>query len=139
MNISKSCWLCPALVLLMLGTLPAQAQVVYKCSNAKGVVAFSDKECATTGAKLNVKAPVDADMVQQKADHDAKVARDRALAEQIEASRLSSEQAGRALQDQQMLVNRAQADRVEQERNQINSTVLSSPNVTQPAPVLTAP
>ena len=131
----------PVLAIAMFAGVDGQAQerAVYKCLDAAGVVVFSDKECQGRLTRLNVNTPSDAEMTQQKAEHDAKVARDKALADEVEARRLAQEQAGRAAQDQQARVNRDLANKVDQERAQRNSTVNSSPNVTQPAPTNTVP
>jgi hypothetical protein len=115
----------------------AQERIVYKCTNAAGAIVFSDKECAGRAAQLNLKATKDEDLSQQKAEHDARVQQDKALADQIQAQRLAEEQAARAAQDQQMQVIKALADKFEQERSQRNGAVVSSPNVTQSAPTLT--
>jgi hypothetical protein len=79
----------------------AQERAVYKCMDEAGVVVFSDKECQGRLSKLNINAPTDAEMTQLKAEHDAKVSRDKALADEVEARRLAQEQAARAAQDQQ--------------------------------------
>ena len=133
--------LIPMLALPMFVCMNAYAQerTVYKCMDSAGAVVFSDKECQGRLSKLNMNIPSDAEMTQQKAEHDAKVARDKALADEVEARRLAQEQAGRAAQDRQMQVNRALADKVDQERAQRNSTVNSAPNVIQAAPTTTVP
>ncbi|WP_342619049.1 hypothetical protein [Rhodoferax sp. GW822-FHT02A01] len=131
----------PALVFVMLAGTGGQAQerAVYKCMDATGIVVFSDKECQGRLSKLNINAPSDAEMTQQKAEHDAKVARDKALADEVEARRLAQEQVARAAQDQQSRVNRDLANKVEQDRAQKNSNVNSAPNVMQSAPTNTVP
>ena len=127
--------------LTMLGSIDGftQERLVYKCTNAAGVVAFSDKECAAHAAQLNLKTQTDEDFFKQKAEHDAKVLHDKALAEQMQSSRLAEEQTARAAQDQQTQVNKALADKFEQERAQRNGAVVSSPNVMQSAPIQSAP
>jgi hypothetical protein len=117
----------------------AQERFVYKCTNAAGVSEFTDKECMGGATQIDLKVPADEDYLRQKAEHDARVSHDKALADQLQATRLAEEQAARAAQGQQMQSNRALADKFEQERTQKNSSVVSSPNVTQPAPIITLP
>lgn len=117
----------------------AQERTVYKCTNAAGVTVYTDKECPGRASQLNLKAPADDDLSQKKAEHDAKVSQDKALADQIQARRLSDEQAARAVQDQQVQVDRAVAAKFEQERAQRNSAVVSNPAVTQIVAPTTSP
>lgn len=121
---------------MALAGIAAQAQdrTVYRCVNAAGVIVFSDQECMGNTAKVNIKSPSEEELAKRKAERDANNARDTALANQVQADRLAREQAGRAAQEQQMQVNRAQAEKLEQERNQRNSAVNSAPNVSQPVP-----
>ena len=117
----------------------AQTQTVFRCKNTAGVLVFSDRECVNATSLQPVQIPLEADSPERKAEQDARVSRDKALADQLQARRVAEEQAGRAAQDQQMQVNRALADKFEQERNQKNSAVTSSPRVTEPAPMLMVP
>jgi uncharacterized protein (DUF3084 family) len=117
----------------------AQERVVYKCTNADGVSEFTDKECTGGATQIDLKVPTDENFLQKKAEHDARVLHDKALADQLESTRLAEEQAARAAQSQQMQSNRALADKFEQERTQKNSSVVSSPSVNQPAPIITLP
>lgn len=122
---------------LVCGVAQAQDRTVYRCVNGAGVIVFSDKECMGNTSKINIKSPSEEELAKRKAERDANNARDSALANQVQADRLAREQAGRASQEQQMQVNRSQAEKLEQERNQHNSSVNSAPNVSQPVPFTT--
>ena len=116
-----------------------QGQTVYKCTNAAGAIVFSDKLCAGAVSVEGLRTSAESDLLQRKTEHDLTVSRDKALANQMEANRIANEQAGRSAQDQQTQVNRTLADKVEQERVQKNATVISSPGVSESAPIRTLP
>lgn len=125
-----------ALAALSMATdLYAQKSTVYKCTNASGVVVFSDKACMGPTTIKNVKTSGDdADMQQRKSESDARISRNTTLANQVQASRISREQAGRAAQDQQVQSTKAVGNRMEQERTQRNAATVSDPGVSQSAP-----
>ena len=99
------------------------AQTVYECKNAAGVVQFTDKPCH--GLVRVVPPPKDAVSPERKAENDARIARDKALGNSSESSRLARDQAGYAAQDQQVQASKAIANTVEQERTQQSSTATS--------------
>ncbi|NVO05506.1 MAG: DUF4124 domain-containing protein [Rhodoferax sp.] len=114
-------------MLLALG-VQAQGQTIFRCKNAAGIQVFSDRECVNAKPLKPVQIPLEADSPERKSEQDARVSRDKALADQLQARRMAYEQAGRAAQDQQMQVNRAIADKFEQERNLKNSAVTTRLN-----------
>lgn len=117
----------------------AQNRAVYKCVNSAGTVVFSDKVCQGKWSSVRNKAPTDAAMTQQKAEHDARISRDKQLATEVETGRLAREQEGRAAQNQQMQVNKALSGKVDSERAQRNSSVNSAPGINQSTPTTTVP
>lgn len=131
--------LAAAAVILSMGAVQAQERTVYRCTTATGAIVFSDTECMGNGGKLNLKSLSEEELAKRKAERDANNARDANLANQVQANRLSNEQAARAAQDQQVQLNKSISDKFEQERNQKNATVVSAPNVSQSAPITTAP
>jgi hypothetical protein len=117
----------------------AQGNLVFKCTNEVGTTVFSDRQCPVDFSEKNIRTPAVEGLAQKKAEHDAVIARDKSLAGRIEANRLATEQASRAAQDQQAQSNKALDDKVHLERSQRNAAVVSSPGVTQSAPVITLP
>ncbi len=103
------------LVLLGLVAPTAHAQTTYKCKAADGTVQFSDRLCR---GGVQVRVNVQSDSPQRKAESDARIERDKALADQVQASRAAREQAARAAQDQQQQINQGIANTVEQARVQ---------------------
>jgi len=126
-------------VLLTFASCPLHGQVVFRCKNVAGEVVFSDKSCTGDLSAANVLPLVDSDSSQRKAEHDAIVSRDKALAAQVEASRMAREQAQISAANQQLQANKAVNDRYEQERSKQNAATVSSPGVTQVTPVGTFP
>ena len=111
---------------LLIGTVHAQS--MYECRNAAGAIEYSDKAC-TAGAKplKNTEQP---DAAARKAANDARIARDKALADRLEAEHRAEEQAGYAAQDRQRQVDKSIADRMDQERaSQQNSTTSTTANL----------
>ena len=98
------------------------AQTTYKCKRADGTVQFSDRPCK---GGVVVRPTAQPDSPQRKAESDARIQRDKDLANQVEASRVAREQAGRAAQDQQQRVNQENANAVEQERAKQRANTIS--------------
>lgn len=117
----------------------AQSKIVYKCTDATGVVVFSDKACVGRTTVKNIKTPGDADMQERKSESDARISHDTELANQVQASRITREQAGRAAQDQQVQSTKAVESRVTQDRTQKNAATVSDPGVSQSVPIKTYP
>jgi hypothetical protein len=102
-------------ILLGLLAVHASAQTTYKCKGADGTVQFSDRPCKG-GVPVRVKTQPDSP--ERKAESDARIQRDKALASHVESSNLAREQAARAAQDQQQQTNQGVANTVEQGRTQ---------------------
>jgi Domain of unknown function (DUF4124) len=102
----------------------AQAQTYFKCTDATGKVHFTDTGCGTmTGVPLAKSAGTN--LPERKAQNDARVERDRALANRLESDRLGNEQAARAVQARQLEVDREVAGRVYQEREARKASTIS--------------
>lgn len=99
------------------------AQTVYECKNAAGVVQFTDKPCQAIIRV--VPPPKDTVSPERKAENDSRIARDKALGNSSESSRLARDQAGYAAQAQQVQASKAIANTVEQARAQQSSTATS--------------
>lgn len=112
-----------ALALLGWVAGPANAQSpLYKCKDADGKVQFSDRRCK--GA-VPVRSKTQPDSAERKAESDARIQRDKTLANQVEASRVAKEQAERAAQDQRQQANQGIANTVEQGRAQQRANTIS--------------
>lgn len=120
-----------ALALLGFVAGQAHAQVTYKCKDADGTVQFSDRPCK---GGVPVRSKVRPDSPELKAENDARIQRDKALANQAESSRIAREEAQRAAQAQQQQTNQGVAGAVEQERAQQRATT-QSVDTTKPVPV----
>lgn len=92
------------------------AQTYYKCKDASGTVRFSDRACKANTSPLTVEPSTGAVTPERKAESDARIQRDSALAGQVEAQRRSTEQAGASAQGQQVQSAKAIEGTVDQER-----------------------
>ncbi|MCX7239998.1 MAG: DUF4124 domain-containing protein [Burkholderiales bacterium] len=116
----------------------ASAQTMFQCKDASGKVQFSDRPCegAAKAAPVATK-PARADAAALKAESDARIRKEKALADEVQANRLATEQAGYAAQDKQQQVNRTIADKVQQERTQQRTSTSSSLPADTGAPLTT--
>ncbi len=117
----------------------APAQTYFKCRNAAGEIQYSDRACE--GSATTVETPIHGvtDSTERKAESDARIQREKALGDKLQADRLAREDAGRQAQDRQDQVNRDIAGKVEQERTQQNTTTNSGRKVTDIIPITTFP
>ena len=126
-----------AAALCGLGT-PSTAQTFFRCTDDTGKVEFSDKGCKGSPGVPMVK-PADPDAAALKTQSDARIQRDKALANQLEANRISSENAGIAAQQRQLQVDQGVAGRLAQERDARNAatvSVLPQTQLSDTAPVV---
>lgn len=117
-----------SLALLGLVAGQASAQTLYKCKDADGTVQYSDRRCK---GGVPVRAKAQPDSPELKAESDARIQRDKALASQAEASRIAREESLRAAQSQQQQSNQSLTNTVEQERAQQRATT-NSVDTTKP-------
>lgn len=94
----------------------AHAQTYYKCKDASGTVRFSDRACKANASPLTVEPSTGAVTPERKAESDARIQRDSALAGQVEAQRRATEQAGASAQGQQVQNAKTIEGSVNQER-----------------------
>ena len=116
----------------------ALAQPVFKCTGAGNVV-FSDQGCAKELRGGPISVNTDEVSPEHRAEHDAIVSRDKALANQVEGARLSSERSQRAVQSMHLQVDKSLAGKYEQRIRQKNDATVSDPSVRQPKPFTFVP
>jgi hypothetical protein len=116
----------------------AVAQPVFKCIGASKI-AFSDQGCANGLRGGPISVNTDEISPEHKAEHDALVSRDKALASQVERARLSTEQSQRAVQNSHLQVDKSLAGKYEERLKQKNDATVSDPSVRQPKPFSSFP
>lgn len=114
------------LFVMLILNISANAQTYYKCKDGAGQFYFSDRPCAGAVAGVISPKPNEADSPERKAENDARIAREKSLADQLEATRVANEQAGYAAQAQQSQVSKEIATRVDQERSRQSSATGST-------------
>jgi hypothetical protein len=97
-----------------------QAQTYFKCRNAAGEVVYSDRACEGGLSAMEGVLPATTDSPQRKTESDARIQRDRSLADRMESERRAREEAGRRAQDQQEQVNKSIAGQIDQQRAKDN-------------------
>lgn len=137
-------WMCVAGVLTFAGTfvMPGaslQAQTYFKCRNAAGEIQYSDRACEGGLTAVEGVLPAATDSPERKAESDARIQRDRTLADRLESERRSREEAGRRAQDQQDQVNRSIANQVDQQRAKDNQPSPNARNTKDIVPTYTLP
>jgi hypothetical protein len=126
-------------VLMMAGLVTGlQAQTYFKCRNAAGEIQYSDRACEGGLTAVEGVLPATVDSPPRKVESDARIQRDRALADRMESERRAREDAGRRAQDQQEQVNKSIANQIDQQRAKDNQP--SPPRkVTDIVPITTLP
>jgi hypothetical protein len=123
---------------LALALAGASAQPVFKCTAPNNIV-FSDKGCAKELKGGPISVNTDEISPERKAEHDAIVSRDKALANQVEGARLSTERGQRAAQNAHLQADKALAQKNGQLLQQRNDATVSDPSVRQPKPFFFLP
>ena len=125
-------------VVLALAGANLNAQTYYKCRNAAGEIQYSDRACAGGLTDVDGVLPAATDSPERKVESDARIQRDRTLADRMESERRAREEAGRRAQDQQEQVNKSIANQIDQQRARDNQP--SPPRkVTDIVPITTFP
>jgi hypothetical protein len=138
-RVSINPWVLRAMLLSMaLVGAAAPAQTYFKCRNAAGEIQYSDRACEGPASTVETSIPGVTDSPERKAANDARVQREKALGDKLQADRLAREEAGRQAQDRQDQVNKTIAGQVDQERAKQN---VPSPSrkVTDVIPYTTLP
>ena len=102
------------------------AEAMYDCKNEAGQVKFTDRPCPEAVRSKPISVRKESNLKERKAENDARISRDKALANNMQASRDSEEQAGFAAQVQQVQAARAIDSKVSQERSSQNSRTTST-------------
>ncbi len=97
------------------------AQTLFECRNASGQLQYSDRPCPDSVKAVPIPMPTESNLLARKAENDARVGRDKALANSMQGGRVAEEQAGFAVQNQQVEAARGITSKVVQERTSQNS------------------
>lgn len=125
----------PTVVVTALTCGESFAQTMFDCKNEAGQVKFSDRPCPEVVRSKQIVVRQEFNLKERKAENDARISRDKALANNMQASRDSEEQAGFAAQIQQVQAAKTIDGKVLQERSsqnsKTNSTVSRDPGFSQ--------
>lgn len=104
----------------------------YKCKDAQGRTHFTDTGCGNM-ASTPLSATDNANLQDRKAQNDARVERDKRLADQLEAQRVGAENAAQAARAAQLSADRGVESRLAGERDARNAAATSvlSPSTCQ--------
>lgn len=105
-----------SIVMLVLFAGHAYPQTYYQCKDASGNVRFSDRVCTAKTKPITIEPSTGVVTPERKAESDARIQSNNALASQVEAQRRAAAQAAASAQGQQVQSAKGIESTMDQER-----------------------